>query len=158
MKSALALIALTLTAATSVYVALDVAPIAAPDAPQPLAAAPATGVSTLFASGGQLVAPTALAGTAPVANSESTETVQVSGKNRGLVLADNDDDGLLKRPFARADDEDHNGEDDDEDGGAGCPRGATNCAQNANPASAGQTAPPANGLFTPGAKPSAQTN
>ena len=49
-------------------------------------------------------------------------------------------------------------DDDDDDHGRACPAGATNCTQTGSPAAAGTKAPPANGLFAPGAKPQVQTN
>lgn len=62
---------------------------------------------------------------------------------------DEDDDGDRRKGARHEDDDDDDCDDDDDEACAGGPR---------NPAPAGSTAPPANGLFGNGAPPRAVTN
>lgn len=111
MKSSIALIALLAAAGTSVYGAVAVAPLVAPN------------VATV---------------------ADNIPAADLFAEN------DHDDEGWF---FSRGEDED----DDDEDDYS-CQTGQNGCAPDRNPTPATNAAPPANGLFAPGAAPSVKVN
>jgi len=152
MKSSLPLIALTVLIASSVAGVLSAAPMAEAVSGAAAAAAPAPAVKVanpLFAT---TAAPNVTAAASPAV---PAQPVQLADNDH-----DDDDDGwffgLFGHEGGRHGHHGHDDDDDDHDGRA-CPPGSTNCASG-TPAAAGTTAPPANGLFAPGAKPQVQTN
>lgn len=137
MKPAIPTLLLAAALSTSVFGALTAAPIDAPLAARTETALPVT---------------------------------EPAPKAPGILLASGDDKGFWNLLDWDDDDDDHrhhgkgHGHDDDDDddddrfGGGACPAGQSGCATAGSPAPAGTAEPPANGLFTPGAKPKVQTN
>lgn len=105
-----------------------------------------------------VIAATAFAATAALANTPGAALVQrpalagVPSASAMVTLIDSDDDDAESGWFKSLGQSDGDDCDDDADEG-GC-----TSAVGANPAPAGTTAPPRNGLFTDGTAPAAKTN
>lgn len=135
MKSSLPLIALTVLLSSTVVGALSAAPIDSP----------------LFAGNTAAALATSKVATPAVAKAPSAQPVQLADNDHD----DDDDDGFFGW-FGHHGSGHHGHHGDGDHGGQNCPAGATNCAS--APQAAGTVAPPANGLFAPGAKPQVQSN
>ncbi len=96
--------------------------------------------------------------TEPLTAPQNVSWVASSGGGPAqLILASSDEDDEDDED----DDDDEDEDDDDDDDGMGgmrCLPGQNGCNPGTNPAPAGNAAPPANGLFAPGAKPAVQMN
>ncbi|WP_444454682.1 hypothetical protein ACTTAI_04865 [Rhodobacter capsulatus] len=140
MKSSLPLIALAALLSSTVVGALSAAPIDSP----------------LFAGNTAAALATSKVAAPAVVQAPSAQPVQLADNDHDDD-DDDDDDGFFGW-FGHhgGGHHGHHGDGDGDHGGQNCPAGATNCAN--APQAAGTVAPPANGLFAPGAKPQVQSN